>query len=364
MLLTIFGAGGSYDSFPDAQPQTELQPGLAAIAGISRRHGRPPLTNELFTTRFESFVDDVPEATALLGRLRRLTRDEMDIEAYLEEVQRDAERDPELLRQLAAIQMYIFAVVSACSSQWTDETHGVTNYAELVERLRQWALRNNKDHCYTTFNYDDLLDRAWAERHQRRLENIDDYLAPPSLIHPHGSINWYRPILNLDALFDLPADSNEFRNRLQMLDPRDLVDALPKLSLGNPEYSSSFGKTRWVQNWSPLIVGFPAIVIPLKTKSSFVCPPTHIAHLQDKLHLLTRVLIVGWRAGEDHFLQLWHDHQGDANPRILLACGRGDAGKGTAERLKRSGIHCSIEIFDGGFSRLVESKTLSEFLGE
>lgn len=364
MLLTIFGAGASYDSFSEELPEGELEPMQRSVATLSRRPGRPPTTNEIFTTRFDTFVDDVPEATGLIARLRRATRDGLDIEAYLESVEREADEDPALVRQLAAIQVYLFNVVSACSSQWAIETHGVTNYAELVERLRRWSYRSRSDHLYVTFNYDDLLDKAWSEAHRRRLARIEDYLGPPSLLHPHGSINWYQPVLNPQTIFGVLPGSNEFWNSVQIMRPRDLVDAFPELALGQPEYFEGFGRNGMISNWNPLTVGFPAIVIPLKTKGAFVCPDAHIVHLQAQFRHLTRVLIVAWRAGEDHFLRLWRDNQGDAEPTVLIACGQGDRGGPTAESLERWDIRSSVEIFNGGFSRLMESEVFSKFLGE
>jgi len=54
---------------------------------------------------------------------------------------------------------------------------------------------------------------------------------------------------------------------------------------------------------SPL---FPAIAIPVQTKSDdyFECPDTHRSHLWEMLQHITKILIIGWQAKEEHFLRM------------------------------------------------------------
>jgi hypothetical protein len=51
----------------------------------------------------------------------------------------------------------------------------------------------------------------------------------------------------------------------------------------------------------------PAIAIPVQTKGVFECPADHIATLKDCLNKVTKLLVIGWRANDMHFLNLLHD---------------------------------------------------------
>jgi hypothetical protein len=54
----------------------------------------------------------------------------------------------------------------------------------------------------------------------------------------------------------------------------------------------------------------PAIAIPMqdKTWGTFECPARQIATLGQLLKSVTKVLMIGWRAREAHFLQMLRDN--------------------------------------------------------
>ena len=49
---------------------------------------------------------------------------------------------------------------------------------------------------------------------------------------------------------------------------------------------------------------FPAITIPAERKTKFSCPNTHIEVLKKILPKVTKLLIIGWRGAEKHFLDM------------------------------------------------------------
>ena len=49
---------------------------------------------------------------------------------------------------------------------------------------------------------------------------------------------------------------------------------------------------------------FPAIAIPVENKREFECPVDHLKQLRMFLPHVTKIIIVGWRATETHFLDL------------------------------------------------------------
>jgi hypothetical protein len=46
----------------------------------------------------------------------------------------------------------------------------------------------------------------------------------------------------------------------------------------------------------------PAIAVPLENKATFECPDSHLAAMREWLPEVDRMLIIGWRGGEQHFL--------------------------------------------------------------
>jgi hypothetical protein len=53
---------------------------------------------------------------------------------------------------------------------------------------------------------------------------------------------------------------------------------------------------------------FPAIAIPVEKKTQFVCPPSMLDQLVKLLPLVDKILSIGWRGTEEHFLQLLRTH--------------------------------------------------------
>lgn len=49
---------------------------------------------------------------------------------------------------------------------------------------------------------------------------------------------------------------------------------------------------------------FPAIAIPVEHKNQFACPQSLVEQLVKALPNVSKVLIIGWRATEQHFLNL------------------------------------------------------------
>jgi hypothetical protein len=54
-----------------------------------------------------------------------------------------------------------------------------------------------------------------------------------------------------------------------------------------------------VENW----LYFPAISIPVQQKSHFSCPQEWLQQLDTLLDGVSNLLVIGWRAGEEHFLE-------------------------------------------------------------
>jgi hypothetical protein len=177
MLMVIFGAGASYDSFE-------------ALRFPNVVESRLPLAKQLFDRRFGEDYRLFPKCGPLIQRLQQPN---ISVENQLEDFQKEAIRYPTRLVQLAAIRYYLGYMLSRCQSDWTTQvTKGVTNYTTMIDQIA--LQRNFADKvCLVTFNYDTLLEHALIDNNIP-LNTIPDYVRSDfKVIKLHGSINWAHP---------------------------------------------------------------------------------------------------------------------------------------------------------------------------
>jgi hypothetical protein len=284
MLMVIFGAGASYDSVYRGD-----------LARGSDANFRPPLAAELFGNRpnFGRAIMSLPAARPLIARMRDTVGRGRDIEETLEEVQELAEQDhPQLFRQLMALKVYLQEILDECSNRWLQASNGLTNYTRLLDRIELWRRPADERVLLLTFNYDWILESACNDAFDLNPASITDYTRREDykLIHLHGSTRWGR--VTNSARKGTPRHRGAFHDRL----PRDLVANAERVRLSD-DYVISRGERE----------GFaiaPAVAIPFRTKQAFECPRQHLDALKASLPKVDRLLIVGWRAREMHFLAL------------------------------------------------------------
>src|SRR5574341_119520 len=283
MILVIFGAGASYDSIPHMPPSTHPR---------SQYPDRPPLANELFLDSgiFAKELSRYQVCAPIIPYLRGL-RNEQTIENALEALRSEADKDPKRSCQLAAVQFYLHNMIWACEDAWNGIARGITNYRTLVDQLRR--VRDPAEPvCLVTFNYDRLLDRALADE-GIVLDGLPKYIASDTfkLFKLHGSVDWWRevdtPIANIQDR-KIAAIEEELIQRAADLDISQRYRVLGNRPTGR----------------LPGVALYPAIAIPVETKRSFECPNDHLVSLQQHLARVTKVLIIGWRGTEEHFLCL------------------------------------------------------------
>lgn len=104
-------------------------------------------------------------------------------------------------------------------------------------------------------------------------------------------------------------------------------------------------------------VGFPTIAIPVEKQSEFVCPQDHIQVLENSIAGVTKIIAVGWRATEQHFLEMLHEHltgvQGDVD--LMVVSGDGGGCKETTDHLAIGGRNpqCKRARIEDGFTGLI-----------
>ncbi len=190
-----------------------------------------------------------------------------------------------------------------------------------------------------------MLERAWSHALGWPLDSLDAYVARPEfrLLKLHGSVNWVRIAQN-----DIGNANPE----------RALIGLGADIHLSTAHFILPVGSDRL--DGRPI---FPAIAIPVETKSDFECPAKHLETLKADLPSVTRVLLIGWRATEIHFLKLWAAHHAQ-EVRIRIVAGSASGATQAQERLEGAGIFekSGVRISGAGFGEFVTGAELDNFL--
>jgi hypothetical protein len=325
MLLFIFGAGASFDSWADRK--------------TSDKTGRIPLSDDLFDVGYARFV--TKHLRPIVPLLR--TRPEgVSLEQRLEELHGEQGAYPERVRQLMAVRVYLQQMLSPIEEAWVKETGAVSNYRTLLDELQ--LLAPKEPIFFVTFNYDTLLERAIESDTPRRFPDVDSYVIADERLNVyklHGSLNWWR----LATAEDKPAP----RLRLQS---DALIDLAPSLAMLD----------EWVKGRAPTgRLAAPAVAVPLVAKQDYECPRAHIDHLREALKEVDTIVSIGWRATDQPFLDLLRDNA--KSVRSLVAV----AGRNPDEPLNRIAAAVptatSQTTYRGGFSPFIVNRELKRLLG-
>jgi hypothetical protein len=294
MLMVIFGAGASFDSSL-TYPFGTTPPGAAAEDHYNA-FNRPPLARELFANRplFINTIDFFPQCKTIVPKLRApgVLSGEKSIETLLQEIEEEANTYSRARQELAAVQCYLQRAISDCQTYWRVATRGITNYLSLLREIER-TNKGGEPVCLVTFNYDTLLEDALQHFGYKfyRMEDYAERLEPFRLFKLHGSVDWGQIVEN-----QLPADIS-LQHPASVL--TYLIDHAAELRVSN-EFVVC-GASIGVANGRPV---FPAIAIPVEKKNQFACPQILIEQLVAVLPHVSKILVVGWRATEQNFLNL------------------------------------------------------------
>jgi hypothetical protein len=344
VLLVIAGAGASYDSAPD-------YPILRHNAAAAAVPDRPPLAMELFATRPEFLPDlDVfPQCKPIIPHLR--PRPDHSIETELERLQKEAETNPRRHRQLAAVRFYLQRMLTRCGHNWYEgRARGVTNYLTLIDAIQNYGA-TSLPVTIVTFNYDRLIERALHEI-GIEISQLEHYIADPNckLIKLHGSVDWAH---------EVETTIRAVNGRNEQLIQDEIIDRAAELRISRGYlYTPAF--QAWVAASGSVL--FPALAIPVARKQQFECPPDHVEALQRCLPSVRKILIVGWRGTETHFLDMLRAHL-QGHVQALAVCGEQTSGAAVLSELVAAEVPISSgEAFNGGFSEFILSSNLTAFL--
>jgi hypothetical protein len=273
MLMIIFGARASYDS-------AESSPRL-------------PLTKNLLSRDWRNVAAEYPASTAVIDFVEQaLTADSTTLlEDALATFAALAQNSVERQKQLVAFRFYLCRVIQRATGTWLQNTNGFTHYLTLFNYLLDWQAESGEPIKVVTFNYDTLIESAVERAFTGwRFLNLADYLSRPrlTLIKPHGSFTWSR--VGNDA-----EGARGLQNDLRAMERADLLAS--DLPFG------MMTATTLGAHAAPEVY-FPALAVPMRDKTDFECPPEQVEALESTISDVNRLLICGWRAAEQHAVQI------------------------------------------------------------
>jgi hypothetical protein len=234
--------------------------------------------------------------------------------------------------------------ITQCEVRWRNNTRKITNHLALLREIQR-THKSDEPVCLVTFNYDTLLEDALGDL-GLEIKHMDDYTRGAALFRLfklHGSVNWGRVLKNR-----FPSTELQPSDQFVLCDPSTMR-------------SPDIGHTL-----------FPAIAIPLQKKSIFECPQPILEEFVSLLREVRKILMVGWRATEEHFLALLGNKLTGVSPEVrvhIVAGPRGPHGEVPGEAvqaniyralLNNPPLPCSID--EGGFTDFMRSPRVQQFL--
>jgi hypothetical protein len=284
MLTVVFGAGASFDCVPSA-------PG----GPKSSENFRLPLANQLFDDRaaFATAIEDFEVLQPIIPRLRHLGTN--TLESALTDLESEAVTNPRRSQQLMAVRYYLRQVIGGRQDSTLTRARGVTNYKTLLDDISHW--NHGADAvCLITFNYDTMVENALLH-FGRNILSLDDYVTDReeyALFKLHGSIDWAHPLRNNPPI----RYSSTALRAVAQTHIREAADLRISPDVSMSPAAGPLGTNEYG-------VGLvPAVAIPILQKQTFECPESHLEVLQKYLPLTDRLLLIGWRATELHFLAM------------------------------------------------------------
>ena len=208
--------------------------------------------------------------------------------------------------------------------------------------------RSDEPVCLVTFNYDRMIERALGSVGVT-IETIPQYIKNDAfkLFKFHGSVHWAREVVAPGI--DLGSNVWDIA--------RQLIHKVEHLNIST-RYRVVKERPIGVTDGVAL---FPAIAVPVETKREYECPNDHLDCLRAYLPKITKVLLIGWRGTEQHFLGLLKESLPENVPFFAVAGGQQEADE-VIRVIQQAGVRIDGQTARVGFSEFVVSRKAEEFL--
>jgi len=310
MKMIILGAGASFDSI-------NLDGNF--IKNHPKGKWRPPLGKNLFSyqNEYSQIIKKYKGAEAIRSEVNLCS----DIEDLFQEKYdlSDSPNGSNYLLQIISVQFYLQELFYKISKEYID--FGPSNYDNLVAKAYKYIIETKEEILIVTFNYDFLLEESIEKNCNIKFNSLNDYISHNiKLFKPHGSCNWFKTI-NVSERISGALQGTGIPDYLY--DPKNIdktYEILNSLSSGFKIADNKYDKLKPDQRLRQLIM--PQILIPLRTKGEFVMPDSHLKKLANLLQYVNEILVIGWKAGENHFIQLLKENIKADSLKILYVCGQ------------------------------------------
>lgn len=304
-LTVILGAGASTGS---------VEPGKTSQNPVI-----PPITKDLFSTRYEGILDKYGDVLASMGSISHDLEDGKSLEDYIKDrlgtYGHYASLKNHRRRSLNQLPLYLQHLFSHISKSLGLKTH----YHRFVHDLFDKDINTT----FLSLNYDLLIDRALEKAENNKFTGFGNYTNQQQrwvLIKLHGSVNWFRHITR----FSYPGMERKLDNWKVIVRNMNLLKDLSKdivfLNLDSQFEDGFNGK----------IPCYPVLAIP-NTEYSPIFPIDEQRQLLEKrLHGCENFLFIGFSAWDEDVLNILNQNVNKV--RNLLIIGKSDA-EGIYERL-------------------------------
>jgi hypothetical protein len=350
--IIVLGAGASKD--------------CASEVCIRDAAYQPPLTSELFDSRFAEILHEYPLAEQAAPCIRNATQSgTVALEKYLREELRDSPFK-HFQRRYFAIPLYLQHLLWDVGRRYARQPD---NYDLLVME----ALRLDRV-TFITLNYDTILDDRLAI--DEPIERIEDYNARDrkwSLIKLHGSLNWGRRVeastfedgIPMASLGKPKTYASEFDSAEMSLDPEIVY-------MG--EESLEEMRTEVIERTDPVglqghtrCLYYPALSAPLGAKDEIVCPGGHVERVHDHMRYAYKglnILVIGYSGLDREVLNLLGS-SGRPVKSLKVVNRDFDESMETVQTLSGSLRFSPTEemVWGSGFNAFAQSGAMAEFLG-
>lgn len=345
MLMVIFGAGASYDSYASRRPQNYPPSALP---------DRLPLADHLFDDRaaFNAVMDRFPKCGAIIPTLRDRQGQET-VEQVLQRYEAESQSYAIGKQQLASVLYYLQVMIWECEDRWRSVHLGKTNHLTLLNKIERWRSVRNEAVCLATFNYDTLLERALSALFDWKFAELSDYDRHQEykLFKLHGSVNWAHPVEIALSNSHLMSPEGIAKSLIDRADRLSIVSQSFEVIEGCPASKTQHG-----------MLLFPALAIPVESKDQFECPAQHLAGLEKCIPQVDKILVIGWQAREQHFLRMLRERL-KPDVSVLIICANQLEAQDTAAQLSHANIKAHVVCYAKyGFSDFALDNNLDSFL--
>ena len=303
---------------------------------------RPPLGISLFEKRFKAYYDNYKGVRYSLPYLQKPNFDVEDFfEKEWDEISK--QNNESVLSRHINIQYYLREILKDVSNHVIEQHYEKNLYSIFFNKLQKiynrsrkrttYGETSSKNFSFVSFNQDTILEHFAYEIFKKEFKTMDDYISVNegvfSLFKPHGSWNWGWQFPNTSILSNNMAEwlydknTNLFEIHFNLLGNHiDMVDwdmwgtsmQFSPHALG--KYTINKSKLQLIDKQN-LNNYFPALLLPYLDKDEFVMPLTHFREMQQYIHGIETLVLIGWKGNEAAFNELLYQ-QANRLKKIII----------------------------------------------